>query len=131
MRGRKNYFDMEFSTRFPHNFRAIFKISAFEMEKKVFSKPISRLRNSCGKYYFRIRLSSTKFHIKVRKPHFKLRKTLFKRGLERKCKNKNVLEFDVEKDGGIIFWKKNCLKKIILLSLNVIQYKWFSSSLFF
>ena len=30
----------------------------------------------------------------------KLRKALFKRGLER---NKNVLEFDVEKDGGINF----------------------------
>ena len=29
-----------------------------------------------------------------------MRKALFKRGLERNCKNKNVLEFDVKKDGG-------------------------------
>ena len=50
-----------------------------------------------------IRKSSTKFHIKVRKHHFKLRKALFKMDLERNCKYKNVLEFDVEKDGGIIF----------------------------
>ena len=55
------------------------------------------------KFHFRIRKSSTKFYIKVRKPHFKLRKALFKRGLERNCKNKNVLEFDVEKDGGVVF----------------------------
>ena len=27
----------------------------------------------------------------------------FQRGLERNGKNRNVLEFDVEKDGGIIF----------------------------
>ena len=46
---------------------------------------------------------STKFYIKVRKPHFKLRKELFKRGLKRNCKNKNVFEFYVEKDGRIIF----------------------------
>jgi hypothetical protein len=32
------------------------------------------------------------------KPHFKMRKALFKRGLERNCKNKNVLEFDEEKN---------------------------------
>ena len=36
------------------------------------------------------------------KPHFKLRTALFKRGLERNCKRNNVLEFDIEKDGGII-----------------------------
>ena len=47
---------------------------------------------------FRIRKSSTKFHFKARKPHFKLRKALFKTSLERKGKNKNVLECDVEKD---------------------------------
>ena len=41
--------------------------------------------------------SSTKLHIKVRKPHFNPRKALFKRGLERNFKSKNVLEFDVEK----------------------------------
>ena len=43
------------------------------------------------------------FHSKVRKPHFKLWKALFKRGLESNFKNKNVLELDVEKDGGIFF----------------------------
>ena len=52
------------------------------------------------KVTLKIRKCSTKFHIKVR---VNLRKTLFKRGLERNCKSKNVLEFDVEKDGGIIF----------------------------
>ena len=55
-------------------------------------------RKICGNYQFkRIRNSSTLFHLKVRKPNFKLRKALFKRGLERNRKNKNVLEFDVEK----------------------------------
>ena len=44
---------------------------------------------------------NTKFHIKIRKPHLKLRKALFKRGLERNGENINVLEFDVEKDGEI------------------------------
>jgi hypothetical protein len=43
--------------------------------------------------------SSTKFHIKVRK----LWKALFKRSLERNCKSKNVLEFEVEKEGTIFF----------------------------
>ena len=50
-----------------------------------------------------LRKSSTKFHIKVRISHFKLRKALFKKGLERKFKIKKVLEFDVEKVGGVIF----------------------------
>ena len=53
------------------------------------------------------------FQIKERKPHFKLRKALFKTGLERNCEYKNILEFDAEKDGGI------CLKKIILLRLKL------------
>ena len=56
-----------------------------------------------GKFHFRIRKSSTKFHNKVRKLHFKLRKALFKRNLERNCSNKNVLNFVVEIDGVIIF----------------------------
>ena len=45
-------------------------------------------------------------------------KALFKRGLERNYNNKNVLEFDVEKDGGIISWEKKriSLKNIILLT---------------
>ena len=53
-----------------------------------------------------MRKSCTKFHFKVRKPHFKLRKALFKRVLERNVKNKNVLEFDAENDGGIILRRK-------------------------
>ena len=58
----------------------------------------------CRKYHFRLRKYSTKFHIKVWKSHFKLRKALFTRVLERKFKTKNVLEFDVvKKDGRIIF----------------------------
>ena len=44
-------------------------------------------------------LSSSKFHFKVRKPHFKLWKSLFKRGLGRNSKIKNVLEFDIKKYG--------------------------------
>ena len=58
----------------------------------------------CGKFHFRIRKSNT-FLIKVRKLPFKLRKALSnsKRGLERYCKNKNVLKFDVEKYGWCIF----------------------------
>ena len=30
-------------------------------------------------------------------------------GLERNCKSKNVLEFDIEKDGGIVFLRKKVL----------------------
>ena len=48
------------------------------------------------------RKSSTKFHFKVRKLYFKMWKALFKRGLVRNGKSKDVLEFDVEKEGGII-----------------------------
>ena len=68
------------------------------------------MRKLFGKYHFRISKSSTKFHIKVRKPHFKLRKALFTKGLERNCKNKNTLEFDIEKDD-LIFFKKKFVKK--------------------
>ena len=42
----------------------------------------------CGKYYFRIRKYSTKFHFKVRKPYFKLRIALFKSGLKKMVKTK-------------------------------------------
>ena len=49
---------------------------------------------------------STKFHIKVRKPYFKLRKTLFKGGLKINGKNKNILECDIEKEGGNIFLRE-------------------------
>ena len=41
-----------------------------------------------------------------KEPHLKLRNALLIRGIERNCKNKNVLEFDVEKDGGIVFFRK-------------------------
>ena len=51
-------------------------------------------RKLCGKYNFKIKISSIKFHFKVRK----LRKALFKRGLDRKVRNKN----DLEKYGRII-----------------------------
>ena len=46
-------------------------------------------RKLCGKFHFRIRKYSTKFHIKVRKPHFKLRKVLFKKGLGKKLQKQN------------------------------------------
>ena len=36
-------------------------------------------------------------------PAFERERVIFKRGLERNCKSKNVLEFDVIKDDGIIF----------------------------
>ena len=72
---------------------------AFEEEKKTFEMQenpfqdrgncgnnVKIARKLCGKFYFRIRKSSTKLHIKVRKPHFKLRKAIFKRGLGRNHK---------------------------------------------
>ena len=45
--------------------------------------------------HFRIRKFSTKFHIKVRNPHFKLRKAIFKRGLEKNCKKKFLEKEDL------------------------------------
>ena len=54
-------------------------------------------------YHFRIKESSTKFHIKVRKPHF--------------GKNKSVLENDVEKYDGI-FLKKKLLVKYYPFNIN-------------
>ena len=54
-----------------------------------------------GKYYF-----------KIRKLQFKLRKVLFKRGLD---KIKNVLEFDAETNSGIIWIFCLIITKIILL----------------
>ena len=75
-------------------------ISAFLKWNKAISKagkPFSRLQKS-QKYAVIARKFSTKFHFKVRKPCFKLRKAFFKGGLERNGKIKNVLEFDVEKD---------------------------------
>ena len=73
-----------------------------------------KTRKLFRKFHFSIRKDSTKFHIEVRKPHFKLRKALFEKGLDRNCKYKKcVLEFDVEKDGRIII-------KIVLSFLAVI-----------
>ena len=61
---------------------------------------------------FRIRKSSTKFHIQIRKPHFKLRKALFKSGLERTRRSKNVLEFEVKKKlVGLCFEERILFKK--------------------
>ena len=60
-------------------------------------KTSEKTRKYWGKFHFRISKSSTKFHFKVRKSHFELREALFKKGLERNGKYKNVLEFDVEK----------------------------------
>ena len=53
--------------------------------------------------YFRIRKSSNKFHIKIRKTHFRIRKWNFKKVPFKNDKSKEVLEIDVEKDGGIFF----------------------------
>ena len=77
---------MEFSTRFPYSEMKIFvqfpryfrDFSGLEMGFPAFEMT-----------FFHI--SSTELHIKVTKPHFKLRKALFKKSLERNCKNKNVL----------------------------------------
>ena len=62
---------------------------------------INRKKNE--KDHFRKRKSSTKFHIKIRKTHFKIRKWNFKKVLLKNNKSKNILEIDVEKDGGIFF----------------------------
>ena len=63
-----------------------------------------------GMYHFRMRKSRTNFHIKVRKPHFKLQKALFKKGLE-KIKTKNVLELDDEKYVELSFEETKIFKK--------------------
>ena len=38
--------------------------------------------------------------------------TISKGGLERNCKIKNLLEFDVERDGGIVFERNFFLKRL-------------------
>ena len=72
----------------------------FQIQENLFQIQENLLQDGIvfqyGKYHFIIRKSSNKFHIKIRKPHFKLRKALLKRGLERNGKNKNVLEIDIE-----------------------------------
>ena len=70
----------------------------FQMQETHFKTAVIEeiARKLCGKLHFIIWKSSTKFH-KVSKPHFKLRKALFKTGFERNCKNKNVLEFRIFK----------------------------------
>ena len=47
-------------------------------------------------------------------------KSIFKRGLLKNGKSKNVLEIDVEKDGGIFFFLNVCLINMILLTLNLL-----------
>ena len=63
----------------------------------------------------KVPFQNKEIYFKVRKPHFKLQKALFKWDLERNGKKQNVLEFDVEKDDRIIFRFLFCLIKIILL----------------
>ena len=50
-------------------------------------------------------------------PAFEMQKRLFKRGLERNCKSKSVLEFDIGKDVGIVLEEKKCLKNNNLLRM--------------
>ena len=45
---------------------------------------------------------------------------LFKRSLEKNGKNKDVLEIDVVKDGGIIFWENFLVNKDYLFKNMVI-----------
>ena len=45
----------------------------------------------------RFHFKTAEINIKIRKPHFKIRKLILKRD-----KNKSVYEINVEKDGGII-----------------------------
>ena len=65
---------------------------------------------------------STKFHFKVRKPHFRLRNALFKRVLERNGKHKNILEFDIEKDYCALHWE-------VCIDMNFIYYLLLSLSI--
>ena len=60
-------------------------------------------RRNCGNNAEIVWKLCGKFNFKVRKSHLKQRKVLFKRGLERYCRSKNALEFDVEKDGKIVY----------------------------
>ena len=66
----------------------------FQVRARKSRKPVIA-RKLFGKFLFRISKLGSKFHSKLRKAQFKT-------GLDRNCKNKNILEFDVEKDGGII-----------------------------
>ena len=68
------------------------------------------LNKLCGKYDFGIRKSSTKFHVKVRK--LNCGKHFSKDAKKETVKKKNVVEFDVEKDGIFSFF---LLIKIFLL----------------
>ena len=100
------YSEMELSTLFPwllqfprswNWFPLIWNgTKPFQMQE---NPRLWKSRKLCGNFFFIIRKSSTKFHFKVRKPHFKLWKSLFKRGLGRNSKIKNVSEFDIEKYG--------------------------------
>ena len=72
-------------------------------EKRGKNIEIKRKKNE--KYLLRIRKSNTNFHIKIRTTNFKIQKLIFKRGLLKTDKSKNVVEIDVEKDSSTIFSK--------------------------
>ena len=82
-------------------------IVIFQINRNKFQDRVNSGNNAeiawklCENFQLKIRESSIKFHFKVRKPRFKPRKALFKRGLERNGKNKNVLEFQGKKDGRV------------------------------
>ena len=65
------YFDMEFFTRFSYSEMELSAL--FEMKKNTFQKQenLFQDRVNNAECSFRIKKSSTKFHIKVRKPNFK------------------------------------------------------------
>ena len=48
-----------------------------------------------------LRKSNTKFYFKERKPHLNCGKHFSKGVYKEMVKNKNALEFEIEKDGGI------------------------------
>ena len=74
---------MQFSTRFPFS------------EIELFTLFLRYFRDYYDFRDFRVISAFLKL---ISGKHFSI-----KRGLERNGKNKNVLEFDIEKDGGIIF----------------------------
>ena len=106
-----SYSDTEFSTVIPLFFNGTFRdFRNIEIDIRISIKEQNHF--NCRKTNFKVAESTTSekgnhsnnFHFKVRKPHFKLRKALYKGGLERNVKNKNTLEFAVEKDVIIFFF---------------------------
>ena len=110
---------MEFSTRFfPFQMQEIKVVKIAEIaEISKIQETAKIMWKQRGKFHFRIRKSSTKFHIKVREPHFKLRKALFKKGQKETVKTYISQNLTQKKAVGFFLLKKNCLKKIILLRL--------------